>query len=532
MIYLKYHFATIFSMDPKNKKILKDYIRSQKERGVKDETIKNALIGAGWEEGKVSVGFDEVDKESSSFEKKEELHEGDLKEKKEEDPSRELENENKERIEEFKVDQEKKESPDTKKAEPMGVYSSQKNYKNLNVIKEVERPSVEEKVSLSGGGGEAFLRVALVVVITVVIMGCVSVAAYYILQDLLKEEEKSLSKEAVLSEVLVSYMKNDSVYHETEATVSVGEAVNAKASASGFIQKAGEVTSSPIKADFDIKVKTERDERGEVDMEGSFMIIEDIFYIYLNQGSELPFIEEMSSLEEKWFSFKKNKDSDEFESGGFKTSLEFSDETISVIERYGVDILKKAQESGLMKMESVTFDENVYRYEIDIHLKETSSFVRNLAKALPFGGYKNDIIEFADEIEKEWEKMKSEMKTEDVIIYLEVNIEKNTMEVNSISINVEGLNVNLNEEISPVRFYLRSELKRPDLALRFEKPGEAFLLKEEDVFGSGFKMGTSSDIELFDDEVLLSESETDEGRDEFSIRNFLRAGAAWFGGEI
>lgn len=532
-------------MEDKNKKILKNYISSQRERGVKDEDLKNALLEAGWEEENILMEFNELDRETSFLKKKERGLGNEVnREEKLEEPIQVSEDNRKEEKEKPEMHQKKKDSQPVKKTEPMGVYSFQKPYKNLNVIKEVDESFPNKKTPLSSGSGESFFRVSLVVVITVVIMGCISVAAYYILQDILGEEElKNLSKEDVITEALVSYMKDRSVHHKTKSTFSIGEILEIKATAAGFIQKEEGVMNPYVKTDFDIEIKIkEEDLEKKMDMAGNFILVEGVFYVYFDHGLNIPFVNQTSLLEDKWISFEKNKDLNVLEREGNQVGVGFDNEIIKVAERYGSDFFKKAQESDFMKIRPVTHGEDFYRYEIDLYPEKTSSFVRSLTEALPFGAHKKSVMEFADEIEKEWQRIEHEMETDETVIYLELNIEKETKQIGSLSINFEGFSVTLKEEKAPLSFYLRTEIEKPDAFLVAKKPEEILFLKDffetEDIFKERLKVGTSSDSKLSNEEDLLTESKelgvetSKEDREVLFIRNFLRAGAAWFDEDI
>ncbi len=192
-------------MDDKNKKILKEYIVSQRERGVSDTDIENVLIDAGWNEEDVIIGFNELDGALSFIESKNESKTEEVfsnEELEEKEDSKEEDVSNKEKSEPIDNENFKEEKQDTKKESNYKLKESEKNnavnsikesysqrpYKNLNVIKNTDLPPKKKEEVLGSGADESFFKVALVVVTTLIIMSFLSVGSYYLLKNFYEDE--------------------------------------------------------------------------------------------------------------------------------------------------------------------------------------------------------------------------------------------------------------------------------------------------------------------------------------------------------
>ncbi|MFP4616688.1 MAG: hypothetical protein ACLFNR_00820 [Candidatus Paceibacterota bacterium] len=540
-------------MDEKNKKIEMDYIRSQREKGVNDEAIKKALREAGWSEEDISVGFSELDGQQDVPQKQTEEERKEEPVKAEEDnsfgatlndvPEEREQQAEKQKSEEGTPEISPKESLSDNNAMPSGFTKSETSgsteggVKSENVAGSKEatesntpaeegaveseteqaKPSVtpasetpsagvsdnvaeaktgqEEEAKedpmadLPEQGSENMLKIALLVIVALLILGGAGVAAYFIVQGMVGNMD-NMTKEEIINESVLSYVKADSFSNVTEVGLSLDEFAEADLLVDGSYKKAesleDHLTDLEFEGDF---VFSDGGMTMEFGAKGEFRIVDGESYVYLEEATEIPFVGDLSSLEEQWLSMGVKEGLDE--SGASFTSDDVSqvdEDVIKAIENSGVRFLELGQEKDAFIITELSDKDGLKRYSIEIDMENLPELMRILPDEFrSLKSHKQDIMESADEAEEDLEEMKEENPDLDPVLPVEVHINKEDLQLRQVSLewsqelSVGNLDVKIDgEELEELTLDLSIVSSFSDIGKEFdvEKPDADESLKE------------------------------------------------------
>ncbi|MFP4022787.1 MAG: hypothetical protein ACLFTS_02990, partial [Candidatus Paceibacterota bacterium] len=540
-------------MDEKNKKIEMDYIRSQREKGVNDEAIKKALREAGWSEEDISVGFSELDGQQDVPQKQTEEERKEEPVKAEEDnsfgatlndvPEEREQQAEKQKSEEGTPEISPKESLSDNNAMPSGFTKSETSgsteggVKSENVAGSKEatesntpaeegaveseteqaKPSVtpasetpsagvsdnvaeaktgqEEEAKedpmadLPEQGSENMLKIALLVIVALLILGGAGVAAYFIVQGMVGNMD-NMTKEEIINESVLSYVKADSFSNVTEVGLSLDEFAEADLLVDGSYKKAesleDHLTDLEFEGDF---VFSDGGMTMEFGAKGEFRIVDGESYVYLEEATEIPFVGDLSSLEEQWLSMGVKEGLDE--SGASFTSDDVSqvdEDVIKAIENSGVRFLELGQEKNAFIITELSDKDGLKRYSIEIDMENLPELMRILPDEFrSLKSHKQDIMESADEAEEDLEEMKEENPDLDPVLPVEVHINKEDLQLRQVSLewsqelSVGNLDVKIDgEELEELTLDLSIVSSFSDIGKEFdvEKPDADESLKE------------------------------------------------------
>lgn len=517
-------------MNEENKKKVIDYISSQRDKGINDDSIKKVLLEAGWNEEEISSGFAEIDMGNISGETSQEKKDPiDFFEEKPQETQEEPQdlNDSGSEISPETETSEATTDPDPENSQENEVATSQpsssveeQNDLVMNSSDSLEDSSGQSKKSLTG-------LILIVVVIILVLLGA-SVAAYYVIKG--TGEEKN--KEEVMVESLVAYMEADSFQSSVEIDVSTGEDFIFNAGADGYFKQADNLLDSAMKASFQggLKIKNQ----GltiEIDTEGETRLVDGVYYINFIKAPEVPFFPDTSFLENVWIDFdlKENISTDEMED--IEEIAKKEKELIDFINKNGAQILEIAQSKDFIKVDSLS-DKNLYKYLILVDFEKTADFLNALAEELPVEKEISDSLkEMASELEAQYPLIKKDLPVEDFTIPLELHIEKRTGNMKMILID-HSFNIEINQELAQfygeqdkvkADFFFQITFKDFNKSIKVDVPKDSKSFEElmEEAMGA---LETSEDLEN-DSDLVETEVETEQ---DFNFNNFLQAGAGWF----
>ena len=518
-------------MDKENKNKEVEYIRSQKEKGVSDEVIKETLLKAGWSEEDVAVGFSEVNKDTVS-------------------------NEEEKQETEKQTDTSEKNTAETDSSESTADSISEKNQETVNVsnqsVNDSEKKADFTKTSPGSVSGSTEQKkgnltnfILIGVVVFLVLVGA-SVAAFYIM----KESGVEKSKEEVIVESVVSYAEADSFHSGVEIDIKAGDEFNFFANVEGSFKKSEKIIDSAMEMIFDGGLKFKNQGLTvELGAEGESRLVDGVYYINLSKAPEIPFFPDLSSLENRWLHSDLKDDLSSGDAEDLEEISKFSKDAIDFINKNGVQILEIAQSKNFLKVESLN-DKDLYKYLILVDFEKTGDFLNGLAEELPLEEIAKDfpveerqisesLKELAVEFEEEWEFAKEELPIDDFTLPFELHVEKKSGNIKTVLVD-HSINVEINQELS--QFYEGKENVKLEIFIKstfkdFGKTVNVDVPKDSKPFEEAVKemmeemMGMSDSQELLmenmSDEPYLIETQEETGQ-ERPFNEFLQAGAGWF----
>ncbi|MFP4539965.1 MAG: hypothetical protein ACLFNN_03470 [Candidatus Paceibacterota bacterium] len=567
-------------MDEKNKKIEMDYIRSQREKGVNDEAIKKALREAGWSEEDISIGFSELDGQQDVPQKQTEEKSKEEPKKAEEDnsfgsslndvPEEGEQQAEKQKSEEGAPETSPEEKPSDNNAMPSGFTKSETSGSTEGGVKSEdvagakeatesntpaeeggaaeseaeqakpsatpasETPSVgvsdnvaaaktgqEEEVKedpmadLPEQGSENMLKITLLVIVTLLILGGAGVAAYFIVQGMGGNMD-DMSKEEIINESVLSYVKADSFSNVTEVGLSLDEFAEAELLVDGSYKKAESLEDHLMDLKFDGSfVFREGGMTMNLGAKGELRVVDGESYVYLEEAPAIPFAGDLSPLEGQWLSMGVEEGLDEsgvsFEGG----ITQIEEDAIKAIEEFGVRFLELGQEKKALTISELDDKDGVKIYSIDIDMENMPGLMRALPEEFPpLAPHKQDILEGADEVEEDLKDMKEEHPDFDLVFPLEVRVDKKDLHLRQVSLELsreipaEDLSSMIDKEELSLDLSIVSSFSDIGKGFDVEKPDAEKSLEEaaDELLGQTFDEA-SGDEELERSDVLQTSEE-------------------------
>lgn len=501
-------------MDDKNKQLVVGYVKSQKERGVSDEAIRKALADAGWNEDEISVGFSELSDKSQA----DTTHEvvgsaasgaANLQP----EPSQNLGKTSDSVTREPEQEQSripKGEGVDSQNIGTQGETSApnQNSFQASTVAATQRAASGNQNYSEGLGnttdnqpqsGAAGVMKYAVAAIITILVIGTVSAAAYFALNmrpgGPLSGPLVGMSQEEVIVGALISYMEVDSFKSGVEMEMSAGDITYFSASSNGYFEKSEDILESAFSLYFGANLKSKQGGLTfEMDTELEARLVDGVLYAKMIKAPELPFVQDLSFIEDKWIHVNFKEDLTDGDIEDLQSVADESKELIRMIEKHGVKVLEIAQEKELLTIES-SFKGSDYTYELFIDLEKTPSFLRAVAELVNQDEYSLILNEAANEIEREWASFDSYVDMGDgYTVPFKIVVDGKTGNLKEFLVDL-SLKVKPDENVEfflgtkdelDINLFLRNEFSDINKTVDVEIPSDSMSIEE--VFDELFKM--------------------------------------------
>ena len=444
-------------MDSKNKQMIVDYINSQRGKKVGDEVVKKALLDAGWNEEEISTAFAELDRKGASSTADSPLEPAPpLKERvsaPESGPGAPGNGALSGRWETPELGSVgTQEGNDVNTGAASGVVSAQQIALPNNIKAGASGNHSTE--SASGGKDEwarnsfGSAKYIFGVAIIAFAVGAASVLAYLALSTGFGGKPNDMSKEEIITEAVVSYMRASSLKNSTLVSFSINDMFGIEGFINGYYEFAEDVFDTKISGDFggDFRFK-DGGMTMELGAEGEFRVINGVLYVNLSKVPEVPYyLADLSHMEDNWVSVDLNEEISEQREGELRGLINKSDEFIKLVEDHGVRVIELAQEEGFLTIESSVVDGD-HIFDLDLDLQVLPSFLRALAEMVPDEEYSFILKEMAVEMDEEWEEIESSVDIENGhVVPFRLAVDRKTGDIKEISTNL-SIKVKANETL-------------------------------------------------------------------------------------
>lgn len=338
-------------------------------------------------------------------------------------------------------------------------------------------------------------------IIALIVLGGVAWAGLSFFQD---RAEDRLSNEEVLVKSVVQYLQAESLYATTDVNFSLGEMFQLEAVVDSSVQTAEDVSDMLLMLGLDVDaVFREGGLTMDFSTAGEMRVIDGVFYYYVSQMPEIPFLGDLSPLEGVWMHVDLEEDtySGEFfpEFRGSGELMEFNEETVEMVERYGVEMLELAQDTGFITLTSVdSMDRidgsDVYGFRLDIDLEELSGFLERVADRFARDEWADLLREAAQEAEEFKSDLREMVGSGGLVIPLTLAVESDTHQMKRASVDLswtisdDDLMFFFGQDSIQADFSLVTNFHSIGEPVVVEKPGDSQPIEEvlEEVFGAMF----------------------------------------------